>query len=94
MSTIDTKTAFDAIGMGFSMASGWMTINGAREWVCLTACAKGRANRRDWSVTAEYGSGKSRREASCFKPNSFRYEAADAAIAALIETTATTESVQ
>jgi hypothetical protein len=82
---IDTKAGFENIGMGFSMASGWMDIQGKREWVCLTACAKGRAHRRDWNVMAECGTGAGRREVTCVMPQSFRYEAADAAITALAE---------
>lgn len=81
---INTKTAFESIGEGFSMAGAWMTIHGKREWVSLTACAPGRGQRRDWQVSASYGSGDARREAVCTKPNSFRYEVADEALAALM----------
>lgn len=81
---INTKTDFETIGMGFSLASGWVEIDGVNEWVVLTACAAGRTKKRNWAVFAEYTKDGVQHKAEAEVKDGYRYEAADVALAELI----------
>jgi hypothetical protein len=85
---INTKTDFEAIGMGFSIAAGWVRIENNNFWITLTATTSGgrAAQKKDWGVLASYlpkGATKAI-TADCTIVKGFRYEAADQALAALV----------
>lgn len=79
--TINTKTGFDNIGMGISAVGGW--VNG--EWVSLSAISEGKGQRRTWHVIGDFRRNNAPVRVEITKVNCFRYEAADEAIAALVE---------
>jgi hypothetical protein len=78
---INTKTAFENVGMGFSVAGGWH--NG--EWVALMATSEGRGQRRTWCVSGDFVRGGKPVRVTITKVACFRYEAADIVLAELVE---------
>lgn len=82
---LNTKTSFENVGMGVSIAGGWIQVEGRRQaWVSLMATSEGAGRRRDWFVSASYhDKGGDPIRVTTQKTACFRYEAADLALAEL-----------
>ena len=81
---------FENVGMGIALASDWFVIDGKRYWISFMSTSEGRGHRRTWHVRAtHYPKNDARNgpgwKADCSKRDCFRYEAADEALAALID---------
>ena len=90
------EMTFSNVGRGISAAADWFEINGKREWVSFMAWRvdgtdrySARKNRCTWEVTASFhnDNGDTVR-ASAIVGDCYRYNAADAALAALTQNTA------
>lgn len=82
---LSTKTDFESLGMGITALGGWVEFQGQNIWVSMLATSETRrGQKRDWCVSAEHHvKGKGVVRVMC-QQHGFRYEAADAALAELL----------
>jgi len=90
---LDIRKDFSNIGMGVSVAGGWVKIAGKDCWVSFLATAdenghratnRKNGKRRLWHISASYHDGKENHRVTISRRDCFRVEAAEQAASELV----------